>query len=77
MYLKPLKTDRMYYAMITDRETSAVCLTAPSCGCLGDNCKPTEVHIPHAAFVSCSVLCLDWRNNVFKGMIIYDVYFFN
>lgn len=34
-YQQPLETDRMYYAMIPDRETSAASLTAPSCGCLG------------------------------------------
>lgn len=56
MYGKPLKTDRMYYAMITDRETSAVSLTAPSCGCSGDDCRRTEVHIPQLLPLS-AALC--------------------
>lgn len=42
--------------MITDRETSAVCLTAPSCGCLGDDCRLTEVHIPQLLPLS-AALC--------------------
>lgn len=68
MYQKPLETNRMYYAMIPDRGTSAVSLTAPSCGCLGDDSRWTEVHIPQRLPLS-AALCfaLTGETMCFRG----------
>lgn len=41
IYQKPQRTGRMTHPMITDMETSEICLTASSCGWLGENCRWT------------------------------------